>query len=130
MSGAPDGSSPLGTTVTVVQWVTVVAVVVFVGMLFINPPSGSLEADEGGGGGEVGAVDGAAVYAGRCASCHGGDGGGGSGPALADGRMVEAFPEVADQVAVVTDGRNGMPAFSSRLSAEEIEAVVEFTRTL
>lgn len=74
--------------------------------------------------------DGAAIYGQRCSSCHGGDGGGGIGPALADGRMVERFPEAADQIAVVTSGRGQMPSFADRgLTAEEIAAVVEFTRT-
>jgi mono/diheme cytochrome c family protein len=74
--------------------------------------------------------DGAAIYAQRCSTCHGDDGGGGIGPALADGRMVERFPDAADQVAIVVAGRGQMPSFSDRgLTAAEIEAVVEFTRT-
>ena len=126
MSGEPSG---LGRVVRVVQWVAVAAVALFVIGLFVNPPSGSL-ADGSDDAAEPGVVDGAAVYSARCASCHGATGGGGSGPALADGRLLEAYPDVADQVAVVTDGRGGMPSFSSRLSPEEIEAVVEHTRTL
>jgi mono/diheme cytochrome c family protein len=74
--------------------------------------------------------DGAAIYAQRCSACHGDDGGGGIGPALADGRMVERYPDTADQIAIVAAGRGQMPSFSDRgLTAEEIEAVVEFTRT-
>ena len=74
--------------------------------------------------------DGAAIYAERCASCHGGDGGGAIGPALADGRMVERFPDAADQIEIVTVGRGGMPSFLDRgLTADEIAAVVEYTRT-
>ena len=74
--------------------------------------------------------DGAAIYAQRCSACHGGDGGGSIGPALADGRMVERFPDVADQISIVTAGRGQMPSFSDRgLTADEIAAVVEFTRT-
>jgi len=125
----------LSTVVRVVQWVTAVAVVLFVVGLFVNPPSGSLVVDDAGsedagGGAAPAAVDGAAVFAGRCASCHGGTGGGGSGPPLDGGRMVEVYPDVADQIAVVTNGRNGMPPFADRLSAAEIEAVVEHTRSL
>lgn len=128
-------SGSLGTVVRVVQWATAVAVALFVVGLFVNPPSGSLVADDAGNddaGGEASpaVVDGAAVFAGRCASCHGGTGGGGSGPPLDGGRMVEVYPDVEDQIAVVTDGRNGMPAFADRLSAAEIEAVVEHTRSL
>ncbi|MGH8925983.1 MAG: c-type cytochrome [Acidimicrobiia bacterium] len=72
--------------------------------------------------------DGARIYAARCSGCHGGAGQGLNGPPLA-GRMVERFPDGADQAAVVANGRNGMPAFGSRLSPEELAAVVEFTRS-
>ena len=74
--------------------------------------------------------DGAAIYAQRCSTCHGDDGGGGIGPALADGRMVDRFPDAADQIAIVAAGRGQMPSFADRgLTSEEIAAVVEFTRT-
>jgi len=95
-------------------------------------PVGSDAADgfaDGSAAASAGA-DGAAIYAERCATCHADDGGGGIGPALADGRMVERFPDAADQVAIVTRGQGQMPSFSERgLTAEEIAAVVEFTRT-
>lgn len=73
--------------------------------------------------------DGAAIFDQRCSMCHGGDGGGGIGPALADGRMVTRYPDVADEIAVVNGGRGEMPKFGDRLTPEEIAAVVEFTRT-
>jgi mono/diheme cytochrome c family protein len=72
--------------------------------------------------------DGARIYAARCSGCHGGAGQGLSAPALA-GRVAEVYPEIADQIAVVANGRGGMPAFGSRLTAEELDAVVEFTRS-
>jgi mono/diheme cytochrome c family protein len=68
------------------------------------------------------------VFEDNCARCHGGSGGGGAGPKLSDGEVVDAFPEPADQVALVREGRDTMPSFADRLSAEEIEAVVRFTR--
>ena len=40
------------------------------------------------------------------------------------------FPDPQDQIAVVTHGRGGMPAFGERLSPEEIAAVVDYTRTV
>lgn len=69
------------------------------------------------------------IYTARCASCHGVAGGGGIGPALA-GRMTERFPDVADQVALLVNGVQGtsMRAFGDVLSAEEIDAVVRYTR--
>lgn len=100
---------------------------VFVVMLFANSPTAPAaapaEAIAAAGG-----IDGGALYGGKCAGCHGGDGSGGIGPRLA-GRVVTKFPEPAAQVVVVTDGRRGMPSFGARLTPEEIEAIVEYTRT-
>ena len=102
---------------------TLLVVVVFVVMLFANEPGS-------GGGGADGGGPGAEVYAARCAGCHGSNGGGGVGPQLSDGEVVDAFPDVADEIAVVTDGLGRMPAFGDRISAEEIDQVVAYTRTL
>ncbi|HSL59791.1 MAG TPA: cytochrome c [Acidimicrobiales bacterium] len=68
------------------------------------------------------------IYAAQCASCHGAGGGGGAGPALSDGRVERAYPDLADQIALVANGRGAMPAFGERLDAEELEAVVRYTR--
>ena len=68
------------------------------------------------------------VYIARCASCHGSDGKGGQGLRLSQGAAVEAYPDIADQIAVVADGYNAMPSFKDALTSEEIEAVVRFTR--
>ncbi|RMH77630.1 MAG: cytochrome c [Actinomyces sp.] len=73
-------------------------------------------------------VEGRQIYRNRCAGCHGGAGEGGRGPRLGGGAVVEAYPDIADQVAVVTDGRGGMPAWGGVLDEAEIEAVVRFTR--
>ncbi|MEQ8716227.1 MAG: c-type cytochrome [Acidimicrobiales bacterium] len=73
-------------------------------------------------------VEGAEVYSARCAACHGDDGGGGRGSKLADGRMVEVYPDVADQLEVVNAGRRAMPRFDDKLTPAEIEAVVRYTR--
>ncbi len=72
-------------------------------------------------------VDGAEIYRSHCAICHGGKGLGGTGPPLAR-FVVAVYPEVDDQIEVVSGGGRGMPAYSSQLSAIEIEAVVMFTR--
>jgi len=80
-----------------------------------------------GGGGNA-----ATLYAARCASCHGIDGGGATGPPFSGGRLIELYPDVADQIELVTAGRlaQGMPGFGEVLSDEEIEAVVAYTRSL
>ena len=105
------------------ELIAAVCAVAFVVLLFANEPDGGADSGRGD-------VDGAAVFAGNCARCHGSGGDGGVGPQLSDGAVVEAYPDPADQVTVVTSGRNGMPAFGDRLSPEEIESVVAFTRQL
>jgi mono/diheme cytochrome c family protein len=104
------------------QIVAALGAVVFVIMLFANEPSSS--------GGSAASDPGAAIYAASCAGCHGADGGGGTGPQLSDGNVVTAFPDAADEVTFVTDGEGSMPAFGSRLSPEQIQQVVDYTRTL
>lgn len=73
-------------------------------------------------------VEGRTVYGANCASCHGADGGGGVGQELHDGAMVQAYPDIEDQIDVINDGRNQMPGFAGRLSDDEIRAVVRYTR--
>ena len=81
----------------------------------------------GGGGGPSEPRSGAAIYAQTCATCHGVDGQGGVGPALKG--VADRYPDIADQIAVVTNGFGRMPAFRGSLSAEEIRRVVEYERT-
>jgi len=109
--------------VNAVEILGLLAIAVFVVMLFANEP------DAGGGAG-AGGGPGADLYAANCARCHGSDGGGGVGPQLSDGQVVAAFPDVEAEIEVVTDGRGSMPAFGDRLSSAEIDQVVAFTRTL
>lgn len=68
------------------------------------------------------------VFAARCSTCHGPTGAGAFGPELASGAVVRKYPDPADQRAVVANGRGNMPKWSSILSAEEIDAVVRYTR--
>lgn len=72
---------------------------------------------------------GAVIFATSCATCHGADGGGGIGPALADGQVAERFPDFNDVVAIVTEGRGSMPAFGGQLTPDEIALVVQFLRS-
>src|SRR2546423_11986010 len=62
---------------------------------------------------------GSQVFASHCSACHGDRGQGGIGPRLA-GSVTTRFPNVADETAVVTDGRGGMPAWGTTLSPAEI----------
>jgi cytochrome c oxidase cbb3-type subunit 3 len=116
--------------VAVVQVFAVLCAAAFVVLLFANEPEridpqAASEAPDG----EV-VVDAAAVFADRCSGCHGPDGGGGRGPQLSDGRVAAAYPDIEDQIVVVTEGRDGMPSFADRLTEDEIRAVVAFSRTL
>ncbi|MFN0089941.1 MAG: c-type cytochrome [Acidimicrobiales bacterium] len=83
-----------------------------------------------GGDSSSAAGDGQKLYLSKCAVCHGRTGGGGTGPAFDGGRLVEKYPDIADQIAVIANGRKAMPAFKSQLSPEEIRAIAEYERTL
>ena len=107
--------------VNAVEALAVLAAAVFVVMLFANEPG------NGGGGASS---PGAGIFSSNCARCHGTDGGGGIGPQLSGGRVVDEYPDAEDEIAVVTDGKGSMPSFEGRLSGDEIRQVVEYTRTL
>jgi mono/diheme cytochrome c family protein len=85
------------------------------------------------------------LYAENCASCHGGTGGGGVGPALSGGTVLETFPTLEDHLAWVAGGsesavggrygselqkesKGGMPTFFGQLTEAEILAIVRFER--
>lgn len=75
-------------------------------------------------------VEGRELYIRNCAQCHGAAGDGGRGVQLSDGRVLASYPDVEDQVAVVSDGRNNMPAFGEKFSDDQLVAVVRFTREI
>lgn len=72
-------------------------------------------------------VSGRDVYESNCARCHGSAGGGGTGPTLA-GRVAERYPDPADQADLIRRGPGAMPSFAERLSDDEVDAVVRYTR--
>ena len=110
--------------VHIVQIITAVLVAAFVILLFVNEPAQPAPVPAAGS-----ANAGATLYSTRCASCHGSDGGGSFGPALGGGVAVGRFPNAADQITVVSQGRGSMPSFADSLTHEQIAAVVEYTRT-
>lgn len=81
------------------------------------------------------AADGAAVYKAKCASCHGPDGKGetsiGKSMKLKDlgSADVQKISD-ADLDKTIADGKGKMPAYKSKLSADEIKALVSYIRTL
>lgn len=68
------------------------------------------------------------VYARYCVGCHGASGQGGTGTKLNEGAVIAAYPDPADQLAIIANGENQMPAYTGKLSDEELSAVVRFTR--
>ena len=76
------------------------------------------------------APDAAAIYAQRCAMCHGAEAEGGIGPDLTEEEYHFGKSEEAVTVSI-TDGRpNGMPAFGNQLSQAEIKALVDYLLSL
>lgn len=103
-----------------VQVLTLVVAAATLVLLFVRQgpaPAASPEA----------ASPGATIFAQNCATCHGADGTGGTAPALV-GKVAAKFPNIDDQIAVITDGRGAMPGFGTRLDHTQIWQVVEWTR--
>ena len=77
---------------------------------------------------------GQAAFKGKCVSCHGADG---AGTPL--GRSIQApdlrSPEVqkkpdGDLAQTITEGKGDMPSFKRTLSAEQVQAVINYVRRL
>jgi high-affinity iron transporter len=87
---------------------------------------------------EVAVTDGAELYRNYCAVCHGAKGRG-DGPAASsldppppDLTDAERMQQLTDErlLEVLSEGTGTMPAFGSMLTAEDLEAVAEYMRTL
>lgn len=88
--------------------------------------------------------EGGEIFGQFCASCHGAGGGGGVGPALAGGAVLQTFPTIEPHLAWVFGGsesaeggiygatakssKGGMPSFGKSLTAEQLLAVVRYER--
>ena len=68
------------------------------------------------------------LFANKCATCHGTDGGGGVGPSFKDGKLLRDFHTVETQMAFVKKGKGVMPSFGESLSDAEIRAIVRYER--
>jgi mono/diheme cytochrome c family protein len=66
------------------------------------------------------------VYQNNCAQCHGQNGRGGVGPALAGNQSLQNTQMVISQI---HNGGGGMPAFGDQLSDQQIAAVASFIRS-
>ncbi len=122
-AGIPQPSRLTSRALTRLRFVLVVAV-------FALAAAACAEAPPLPEGADAQLVEGRNVWQARCATCHGPDGGGGTGPRLNEGRVLERYPDPADQAAIIENGQGNMPSFSSVLTAEEIEAVIRYTREI
>jgi mono/diheme cytochrome c family protein len=61
------------------------------------------------------------LYSQQCAACHGDNGEGGVGGALTESEL-----NVAERIAIITNGEGGMPAYGPTLSAAQIEGLAGF----
>lgn len=124
MTATGQPPAPTRTTfarvVDVVQFLALVAGCTTVVLLFAVGKEG------GAGGAEVaGGADpaGAALYAERCAACHGDDRQGVTGPSLVGVGDRYAASEL---VTIVEAGRNGMPPFGTSFDTAELLSVAAF----
>ncbi len=80
-------------------------------------------------------AQGDATYKAKCAMCHGADGSGGTPAGKAMGARSFRDPDVvkesdADLQDVILKGRKKMPAYQSKLSADDVQNLVKYIRQL
>lgn len=76
-----------------------------------------------------------ATFKTKCAACHGADGKGETVMGKKLGAHNLGSPDVQTQTdaqlaAIVTKGQNKMPAYGEKISADEIQALVKYIRSL
>jgi cytochrome c6 len=71
--------------------------------------------------------DGAAIYKSKCAMCHGANG---EGKAAMKTAPFKKDTSEADIVKIVENGKNKMPAYKGKLSADEIAQVAKYVKSL
>ena len=77
--------------------------------------------DDGGKDQGTQAADGAELFSANCSICHGATGTGGNG-----GPNITSQSDIARNIAQITHGGGGMPAFGDQLSDEEIKVLATF----
>ena len=74
-------------------------------------------------------LEGREIWGTHCASCHGPSGQGGRGAKLNDGEIFKSYSEPEAMITVINNGKGqGMPAFNSKLTLSETEAVIRYIR--
>lgn len=84
---------------------------------------------------DSGGPDGAAIYKAKCAMCHAPDGSGqsamGRSMKLRDLGSAEVQKQTdAELGTLISEGKEKMPAYKTKLTPEEIGAVVDFIRSM
>jgi mono/diheme cytochrome c family protein len=79
--------------------------------------------------------DGAAVYKSNCAVCHGADGKGetpmGKSMKLRDLGSADVQKQTDAQLTeITTNGKNKMPAYKGKLTADQVKQLVSYMRTM
>ncbi len=77
-------------------------------------------------GGVIVAINGKEIFEQKCALCHGNDGKLGMSGAK---DITQTQLSHQNILALITNGKNTMPAFKSALNAEQIEAVINYVET-
>lgn len=98
-----------------------------VGLVLVIPSVVAAEGQDNG--------PGISVFKARCLTCHGADGSGntavGKSLQVADLRSPEVQKKSdAELTESVSEGKGNMPAFKTILSADEIQSVLKYVRTL
>jgi len=71
-------------------------------------------------------IDPAAIYMSKCSRCHGEDRSGGNGPALTPDQLAGDAVQYSN---IISNGQGGMPSWSGKLSAGEINTLAEWILT-
>ena len=66
----------------------------------------------------------------NCAGCHGGAGGGGMGPPLADEDWIYGSSDAQIYASIVQGRPNGMPSFGQALTGEAVWKLAAFVKSL
>lgn len=106
----------------------IASVATYVRSAWGNGASGVTEQQVAAAGTPVSAQVGASIYAKNCAACHGANGTGGIGPALAENPHVN-IGDPTGMLTTIVQGRNLMPSWRGQLSVSDIASVATYVRS-
>jgi cbb3-type cytochrome c oxidase subunit III len=106
----------------------IASVATYVRSAWSNGASAVTEAQVAAAGSPVSVQVGASIFAKNCAACHGANGAGGIGPALAGNPRVN-IDNATPMLTTILQGRNLMPSWRGQLAAGDIAAVATFIRS-